>query len=81
MHHVSSSSGGAIWSSSARAYRIERVMPIFGSVSVPSRSKKTALQAVDSVVPTRSDYAILSAQRFGEQFYKGNREIVQRLTS
>src|ERR1700758_2242326 len=40
MHQVSSSSGGASRPSFVNAYWIDRVMPIFGSVSVPSRSKK-----------------------------------------
>src|SRR5882724_5880861 len=57
IHQVSSSSVGiAGWSSFCSAYWIERVMPGFGSVSVPSRSKKIA-DRVMSVRIARSQIA------------------------
>src|SRR5712664_2130781 len=40
MRHVNSSSGGAVRSRLLRAYWTERVIPSFGSVSVPSRSNR-----------------------------------------
>src|SRR6516162_7646867 len=46
MHQVSSSSGGAWCPSFVNAYWIDRVMPVFGSVKVPSRSKKIVFISV-----------------------------------
>ena len=42
MHQSSSSAGGASRPSFVSAYRMHSVIPGLGSVSVPSRSKKTA---------------------------------------
>lgn len=41
MHQVNSCASGAVVPSFSSAYRIEPVIPSIGSVSVPSRSKKT----------------------------------------
>src|SRR5260370_41689746 len=50
MHHVNSCSGGIARSSLPRAYWIERAIPSFGSVSVPSRSKKIAVILANALV-------------------------------
>ncbi|MGY4358862.1 hypothetical protein ACVW0J_005355 [Bradyrhizobium sp. i1.7.7] len=63
MHQVSSSSLGTASSSRSSAYWIERVIPGFGLVSVPSRSKKiVAMPVVPVLIPPLFDLNDAAAQ-------------------